>query len=58
MSSLLAQPGKPTAVIGYNDIMALGALYAIRKHGLCVPDDISFIVFSSFITEECPNIFS
>ena len=43
MSSLLAQPEKPTAVIAYNDIMALGALHAIRKHGLRVPDDISLI---------------
>jgi LacI family transcriptional regulator len=43
MSSLLAQEEKPTSVIAYNDIMALGALHAIRKHGLRVPDDISLI---------------
>jgi len=43
MSSLLAQAEKPTAVIAYNDIMALGALHAIRKYGLRVPDDISLI---------------
>ena len=45
MSSLLALPREeqPTAVIAYNDIMALGALHAIRTNGLSVPDDISVV---------------
>jgi LacI family transcriptional regulator len=45
MSSLLALPHdeRPTAVITYNDVMALGALHAIRVHGLHVPDDISVV---------------
>jgi DNA-binding LacI/PurR family transcriptional regulator len=45
MSSLLALPedDRPTAVIVYNDIMAIGALHAIRDHHLSVPDDISVI---------------
>lgn len=47
MSMLLATTGadRPTAVIAYNDLMALGALHAIRSHGLRVPDDISVIGF-------------
>jgi len=45
MSSLLALPRKeqPTAIIAYNDIMAIGALQAIRAHGLNVPGDISVL---------------
>jgi DNA-binding LacI/PurR family transcriptional regulator len=45
MSALLAMPpaNRPTAVIAYNDVMALGVLHAIRIHGLRVPEDISVI---------------
>jgi DNA-binding LacI/PurR family transcriptional regulator len=45
MSALLALPAseRPTAVVAYNDLMALGALHAIRTHRLHVPDDISVI---------------
>ncbi len=47
MSSLLAlRPAdRPTAVIVYNDIMALGALHAARAHRLRVPEDLSVIGF-------------
>lgn len=47
MSALLALPpaDRPTAVIAYNDIMALGVLHAIRSHRLRVPEDISVIGF-------------
>lgn len=45
MSALLTLPSdtRPTAVVAYNDLMALGALHAIRAHGLHVPEDISVI---------------
>jgi len=45
MSALLALPlaHRPTAVIAYNDVMALGVLHAIRTHHLRVPEDISVI---------------
>ena len=45
MSALLAQPPgeRPTGVICYNDLMALGALHAIRSHHLRCPEDISVI---------------
>lgn len=47
MSSLVALPpgDRPTAVIVYNDIMALGALHAGRAFHLRVPEDISVIGF-------------
>jgi len=45
MSAVLALPrdNHPTAVMVYNDLMALGALHAIRAHPLRVPEDISVI---------------
>lgn len=45
MSALLALPSAdcPTAVIAYNDMMALGVLHAIRAHHVRVPEDISVI---------------
>jgi LacI family transcriptional regulator len=47
MSALLSQPvaERPTAVQTYNDLMALGALKAIRSHRLRVPEDISVVGF-------------
>jgi DNA-binding LacI/PurR family transcriptional regulator len=36
---------RPTAIIAYNDVMALGVLHAIRAHHLRVPEDISVIGF-------------
>ena len=45
MSALLAlaPSERPTGVICYNDLMALGALHAIRSHHLRCPEDISII---------------
>ena len=47
MSALLALPPteQPTAIIAYNDVMALGVLHAIRAHHLRVPEDISVVGF-------------
>jgi LacI family repressor for deo operon, udp, cdd, tsx, nupC, and nupG len=44
-SNLLALPPeeRPTAILGFNDLFALGVMHAVRAHGLCVPDDISVI---------------
>ena len=44
-SNLLALPPeeRPTAILGFNDLFALGVMHAIRDHGLRVPDDISVI---------------
>jgi DNA-binding LacI/PurR family transcriptional regulator len=42
---LLALASPPTAVCCYNDMTALGAMRAIRKRGLRVPEDISVTGF-------------
>lgn len=45
MERLLSLPVRPTAVFCYNDLIALGALKAIRKAKLRVPGDISVVGF-------------
>ena len=39
----LPEHERPTAVIAFNDIIAVGALHAVYGHGLRVPQDISVI---------------
>lgn len=42
---LLAQKTEFTALVVGNDQMALGAIHALRKHGLRVPEDVSIVGF-------------
>jgi DNA-binding LacI/PurR family transcriptional regulator len=41
----LSSEKRPTAILAYNDLMAIGTLHAIRSAGLKVPDDISVVGF-------------
>jgi len=43
MDELLNRAQRPTAVFGGNDEIAVGAMAAIRKAGLKVPDDVSVV---------------
>ncbi len=45
MRALLALSPRPTAVFAANDLMAMGALLALREAGLRVPHDIAVIGF-------------
>ena len=45
MDDLLARPNRPTAIFCESDEMAMGALQALRRHGLKSPDDISIVGF-------------
>ncbi|HUQ78848.1 MAG TPA: LacI family DNA-binding transcriptional regulator [Patescibacteria group bacterium] len=45
MAALLARSPRPTAIVAYNDLMAIGAMRAIRRHGLRVPQDVSLVGF-------------
>lgn len=45
MGRLLALPHRPTAVVCYNDMSALGALHRIHGAGYCVPGDFSIVGF-------------
>jgi LacI family transcriptional regulator len=47
MAQLLSQPGpRPTAVFAHNDLMALGAIEAIRSAGMSCPTDVSVIGYN------------
>lgn len=43
--TLLAMATMPTAVIGLNDTLALGAMLEAQRHGLRVPQDLSIVGF-------------
>src|SRR5450759_1987945 len=43
MEQLLALDERPDAVFAASDVMAIGAMAAIEKAGLSVPDDIAIV---------------
>lgn len=45
MNSLLELPSPPSAVFCTSDTVAIGAMRAIRRHGLRVPEDIAIVGF-------------
>lgn len=52
MRTLLALDPRPTAVFVESDEMAYGALRAIRREGLRIPEDIAVIGFDDHVTAE------
>jgi len=48
----------PTAIVAGNDVMAIGAMQALREAGLHVPRDLSVIGFddSLFASSYCPSL--
>jgi LacI family transcriptional regulator len=58
---LLDQPQRPTAILCFNDWMAVGAMRAARERGLRVPDDVSVmgygdVVWASYLTPTLTTI--
>jgi LacI family transcriptional regulator len=47
MQRILGRRGakRPTAVIAYNDMVAIGAMDAIKQQGLAIPGDMSVVGF-------------
>jgi DNA-binding LacI/PurR family transcriptional regulator len=45
MKRILAAGDTPTAVLASNDLTAIGAMDAIREHGLRIPEDVSVVGF-------------
>ncbi|MBO4278436.1 MAG: substrate-binding domain-containing protein, partial [Spirochaetales bacterium] len=48
----------PTAFIGANDMVTIGAMQAVKDYGLKVPEDVSFIGFDgiNLATEVAPSL--
>ena len=44
-AELLARDPRPTAIVCYNDLVALGAMRAVRAAGLRLPEDVSVVGF-------------
>jgi len=55
MVNLLSAPAPPTSVFCYNDRQALGAMRAVREHGLRVPSDISVVGFDDLFLSSYTN---
>lgn len=55
---LLESPVLPTAFIGVNDLVTIGAMQAVRDYGMSVPDQMSFIGFDdiSLAKEVTPSL--
>ncbi|MGE5549105.1 MAG: LacI family DNA-binding transcriptional regulator [Bacteroidota bacterium] len=45
MNQLLARADRPDGVVAFNDLLAIGAMQAIKEHGLRVPEDIAVVGF-------------
>ncbi|GAA1691467.1 LacI family DNA-binding transcriptional regulator [Microcella alkalica] len=59
MDRVLSSPGPlPTAVLAGNDLVALGVLRSVRRHGLRCPEDISVVGFNdmTFAEDFCPPL--
>ena len=48
MNNLLSLPQQPDGVFANNDVLAMGAMQAIKKAGLKIPQDIAVVGFSNW----------
>lgn len=50
MKTVLQQENRPTAIFAANDLMAMGAMVAIREAGLSIPNDMAIMGFDDIPT--------
>jgi LacI family transcriptional regulator len=55
MDGMLRHGDVPTAVVAGNDMLAVGVLRALRRHGLRCPDDVSVVGFNGMDATEDLN---
>ncbi len=51
----LALPDHPTALVCFNDMLAIGVLKSLQSQGVCVPDDISIAGFDNIVFSNYTN---
>jgi LacI family transcriptional regulator len=49
MTNLLALKDRPDGIFANNDVLAMGAIQAIKKAGLRIPEDIAIVGFSNWL---------
>ena len=52
MRRILREEERPTAVIVVNEIVAIGAIRAIKEMHLNIPEDISIVCFDNYFISE------
>ena len=52
MMKILSMDDKPTAIIAYDDFVAIGAIRAIRSNDYLIPDDFSIIGFNNIVLND------
>ncbi|MFC7343636.1 LacI family DNA-binding transcriptional regulator [Saccharopolyspora griseoalba] len=53
VARLLVAPDRPTALIAANNSMTIGAMQALRRAGLSVPEDVALVGFDDFPWADC-----
>lgn len=48
-NQLLALPERPDAIFANHDLSAIGAMKAIKEHGLRIPEDVAVVGFSDWL---------
>lgn len=43
--AMLARGERPSAVLAYNDFLAMGVIRAFKEHGVRIPDDVALVSF-------------
>jgi LacI family transcriptional regulator len=54
-NELVSRGGDFTALVCYNDLSAIGAIRALKDHGLRVPDDVSIVGFDDILNAAYHN---
>jgi len=56
MTELLQLTTRPTAIIGYNDVLSFGVMAAVRDLGLAIGRDIALVGFDDIRASAQPNV--